>query len=295
MQELRSALELATDDELRELADLLYRRPLNPLDYFTLPSLDELQILERRALIDNLEKRFCYLAADGVTVLRGRTEGLSYRCVLEAVCKHLKLPRSPHLSVMDLEAEVFLNLLGRLWQQMSSHERQRLSGRFRTALRRTSRRSATLAQQLAIQTQNADPLRLILEGGGALAVSTVVRPMLLSLVARQFAWHYAAYQVGQQIALKGGAAVAAQIQGRFLMQLAQRGMAVSTARYAAVRGVLSVLGPALWTVFLADLGWRAISTNYARIIPAIFTLAQIRLTRAGVLGDSDPAWECPLA
>jgi len=27
------------------------------------------------------------------------------------------------------------------------------------------------------------------------------------------------------------------------------------------------------------LGWKAIATNYGRIIPIIFTLAQIRLTR----------------
>ena len=43
------------------------------------------------------------------------------------------------------------------------------------------------------------------------------------------------------------------------------------------------LGPALWSWFLADLGWRAIATNYGRVIPVVFTLAQIRLTR-------EPVW-----
>jgi uncharacterized protein YaaW (UPF0174 family) len=36
----------------------------------------------------------------------------------------------------------------------------------------------------------------------------------------------------------------------------------------------------MWAWFFADLGWRAIATNYGRIIPTIFALAQIRLTRA---------------
>jgi uncharacterized protein YaaW (UPF0174 family) len=44
--------------------------------------------------------------------------------------------------------------------------------------------------------------------------------------------------------------------------------------------VFAVLGPVMWGWFFADLGWRAIATNYGRIIPTIFALAQIRLTRA---------------
>ncbi|MGB5769534.1 MAG: hypothetical protein WBM32_06640, partial [Crocosphaera sp.] len=56
-------------------------------------------------------------------------------------------------------------------------------------------------------------------------------------------------------------------------------MALTAARYGAVRGVLAFVGPVLWGWFLADLGWRAIATNYGRIIPVIFALAQIRLTR----------------
>ena len=57
-------------------------------------------------------------------------------------------------------------------------------------------------------------------------------------------------------------------------------MVANTARYTAVRGVFAFLGPVLWAGFIADLGWRAIATNYTRIIPVIFTLAQIRLTRS---------------
>ena len=63
------------------------------------------------------------------------------------------------------------------------------------------------------------------------------------------------------------------------MQLASRGMAINAARYGAVRGVFACLGPALWTWFIVDLGWRAIASNYTRVIPVVFTLAQIRLIR----------------
>jgi uncharacterized protein YaaW (UPF0174 family) len=56
-------------------------------------------------------------------------------------------------------------------------------------------------------------------------------------------------------------------------------MTLTAARYGAVRTIFAFAGPALWGWFLADLGWRAIATNYGRIIPVIFALAQIRLTR----------------
>jgi uncharacterized protein YaaW (UPF0174 family) len=56
-------------------------------------------------------------------------------------------------------------------------------------------------------------------------------------------------------------------------------MTISAARYGAVRSVFAFMGPVMWAWFFADLGWRAIATNYGRIIPTVFTLAQIRLTR----------------
>ena len=32
----------------------------------------------------------------------------------------------------------------------------------------------------------------------------------------------------------------------------------------------------MWGYFVADLGWKAIATNHGRVIPIVFTLAQIR-------------------
>ena len=96
--------------------------------------------------------------------------------------------------------------------------------------------------------------------------------MLLKEIARQFALHFASYQVAKEAVIRGGAAVT-------MLQTAQRGMAMSAARYGAARSVFACLGPALWTWFFADLGWQAIATNYSRTIPTIFALAQIRLIR----------------
>jgi uncharacterized protein YaaW (UPF0174 family) len=82
-----------------------------------------------------------------------------------------------------------------------------------------------------------------------------------------------------QQSVKGGAAAAAQFQGFVAMQMARRGLAINTARYATTRTVFAAVGPLLWAWLFADIGWRAIATNYGRIIPAVFALAQIRLTR----------------
>ena len=139
-----------------------------------------------------------------------------------------------------------------------------------------------LAEQLP-PTPHNDPVGLILKGGSALAVTSVVRPLVLQLLARQFAMHAATYQVAKQAA-QGGAAIATQIQSRAALQTAYRSMTLSAARYGTVRSLFAFLGPAMWAWFFADLGWRSIATNYSRVIPVIFTLAQIRLTRTECLG-----------
>ncbi|NEQ29226.1 MAG: hypothetical protein F6K28_61905, partial [Microcoleus sp. SIO2G3] len=99
-------------------------------------------------------------------------------------------------------------------------------------------------------------------------------------IARQFAIHAATYEVAKQAAVQGGVTIAAQVQGKVAVEMATRGMAVNAARYTAMRSMFALLGPALWTWFVADLGWRTIATNYGRVIPVVFTLAQIRLTRS---------------
>ena len=62
---MRSALELATEDELQQLTELLFCRRFNPLDYVHTPQPIDIQSRDREAWLDAIEQRFRYLAADG--------------------------------------------------------------------------------------------------------------------------------------------------------------------------------------------------------------------------------------
>jgi uncharacterized protein YaaW (UPF0174 family) len=273
MDELLMALELASEEELHYLADILFRRKFNPIDYLATPDVLEVQSLDRESLVEAIADRFRFLAADGFTVLRRQTDQLSYREVLERVCQHLKVKYSQTQSVADIESELFLNLLSRSWQKMPARERKQLNADLQSALT-----EADLQKSLPSDAQR-NPLGLVIKGGGAIAMSTVIQPAVMNLLAKQLAWHLATYQAGREVIKAGGTAIATRVQTYFSTYVARHGMAVAAARYGAVRSVFAVITPALWGVFFADLGWRAISTNYARIIPAIFLLAQIRLLR----------------
>lgn len=276
MDELRVALELANKEELQDLTAILFSRKFNPLDYVQTPEPIEVQSQNRQDWLDALEGRFRFLAADGMTVLRGKTQQVTYRDALIGVCKYLKIAYSETLTTVDLEAEVFLHLLGKVWKKLPAGEKRKLNERVQRQLIQSE-----LKEPLTLQK---DPLGLIFKGGSAIAVTSVIQPMLLKQIARQFAAHFASYQVAKQAVITGGTAAAKQFQGYASLQVARRGMAVSAARYGAVRSVFAFIGPIMWAWFFADLGWRAIATNYGRIIPTIFALAQIRLTR-------DECWE----
>ena len=274
MDELRIALELATEEELQQLTQLLFRRQLNPLDYVYTPDPIDVQSQNRRDWIDDLEQRFRFLAADGLTVLRGRSQQVTYRHVLIQVCRYLKLPYSQTLSTTELEAEIFLNLLRRAWKQLPASEKRTLTERVRAAIARSK-----FSQPLPLSLQK-NPMGILLKGGSALAVTSIIKPVLLQKIAHQFALHFASYQVAKEALVKGSTAAAAKLQSHLALQTARQGMALTAARYGATRSILAFVGPTLWAWFFADLGWRAISTNYSRIIPTIFALAQIRLTRS---------------
>ncbi len=277
---MRTALELATEDELQQLTELLFCRRFNPLDYVHTPQPIDIQSRDREAWLDAIEQRFRYLAADGVTVLRGRTDRVTYRTAIIQVCRYLKIPYSNNLATTDLEAEVFLNLLGKAWQQLPQSDRSGLTTKVQKSLAKCE-----LSQPLPLAVQR-DPLALLVKGGSAIAVSSIIQPILLQQIARQFALQFASYQVAKEALVRGGTAAAMQLQSQLALQGARQGMTMTAARYGAVRGIFACMGPVLWTWFFADLGWRSISTNYGRIIPIIFALAQIRLTRA-----EEACWE----
>jgi len=274
LDELRSALELATEDELQQLTQILFRRQFNPLDYLQTPEPIDVQSQDRQAWLDTLEQRFRFLAADGMTVLKGRTNDFTYRQALIQVCRYLKIPYSKKLSTTDLEAEIFLNLMSRAWKKLPPAEQKSITVRVQRSLAQSNQ-----SQPLPAHIQY-NPMDLIIKGGSALAVSSIVKPIILKQVARQFAIHFARYQMAKQAAVQGGAAAASQFQNYLVLQTAKRGMAANAARYGATRTLFAFVGPILWGYFFADLGWRAIATNYGRIIPTILALAQIRLLRS---------------
>lgn len=274
LDELRTALELATEDELQQLTKILFSRKFNPLDYVRTPDLIEVQSQKREMWLDTIEDRFRFLAADGLTVLQGRTQAVSYRQTLVRVCGYLKIPYSHQLSTTDLEAEVFLYLMGKSWHKLPASDRGELTVKVQKSLANTK-----FDQPLPAHIQH-DPIKLILKGSSAIAMNSVLKPLVLHQIARQFAFHFASYQVAKQTLIKGGLAVSSQLQSYIALYMAKRGMAINATQQVAVRGVFSILGPAMWGWFFADLGWRSISTNYGRIIPTIVALAQIRLTRA---------------
>ncbi|GCL35464.1 MULTISPECIES: YaaW family protein [Sphaerospermopsis] len=274
MDELRAVLELATEEELQDLTAILFSRKFNPLDYVHTPEPIVVQSQDRQAWLDAIENRFRFLAADGITVLRGRTDQVTYRQALIQVCKYLKIPYYDDLATIDLEAEVFLHLLGKVWKKLPKQEQQKIATKIQRQLL-----SSEEQKPLPLSLQK-DPLGLIFKGGSALAVTSVIQPYVLQQIARQFAIHLATYQVAKEAAITGTQVASKQFQSYVTAQMARRGMTVSAARYSAVRTVFAVVGPMMWAWFFADLGWRAIATNYGRIIPTIFTLAQIRLTRA---------------
>lgn len=277
MDELKAALELATEEELQQITQILFRRRFNPLDYWQTPEPLYIQSQDWEAWIDSLDRRFRYLAADGITVLQRRTQELSYREILIQVCHYLKIPYSGKMSATDIEAEIFLHLANKAWQKLPVAEKKSLKARIGQSLVK-----ANPPEALPVHLQH-DPLKILLKGSSVVAVSSILKPWLLKHIARQFAIHFASYQAARTALIKGGTAAVTGLGNQLALQAAKRGMAVNAARYGVARGAFSLLGPIMWGYFVADLGWKAIATNHSRIIPIIFTLAQIRLTRGDYL------------
>lgn len=269
LDELRAALELATEDDLRHLTKILFCRKFNPLDYLQTPDPIEVESQDWGSWIDAVEKRFRYLGADGITVLRKKSNQVSYRQILIRVCQYLKIPYSTQMTTTDIEADIFLYLVSKAWKKLPLCEQKTLIKEIELSLA-----DSTQGEPHHANFQN-NRLSLLLKGSSVIAINSFVKPWLLKHIAQQFVLHFARYQVAKQAVVGGGAVAANQI----VLNTARLRMVTTAARYGTFRGVFAFVGPMLWGWLLADLGWRAIATNYGRIIPVIFTLAQIRLTR----------------
>ena len=277
MDELRAGLALATEEELQQITQILFYRRFNPLDYWQTPEPIQVQSQDLDLWLDTLDRRFRYLAADGMTVLRGRTHEVSYREILIQVCNYLKIPYSVRMKSTDIEAEIFLHLISKAWDRLPVREQKSLQAQVGNSLA-----GSHPPEPLPAQLQHS-PLKILLKGSSILAVSSVLKSWLLKHIARQFALHFATYQAAKTAIIRGGTTAVAGVSNQLALQAAKKGMVTNAARYGTARGVLSVLGPVVWGYFIADLGWKAIATNYGRVIPIIFTLAQIRLIRGEYL------------
>lgn len=273
MQELQTALSLATEEELHEITAVLFQPKFNPWDYWRTPRPVEVASQDPAAWRQSIEQRFRFLAADGLTVLRGGWQQLSYHHVLIQICKHQKLPYQQSWSSLELESEVFLRLAERLWRQLPADRGQALCDRLQRALAQSP------AASRWPEFLDRDSIRLWLEGSSAIAVNSLLRPWLLQQLSQQLALEVARYQLARTACQHLGT-LGLHWPGQLALQSTKRAVLGHTIRYGALRSTLGILGPALWGWFLADLGWRAIATNYGRIIPVVFTLAQIRLIRS---------------
>jgi uncharacterized protein YaaW (UPF0174 family) len=278
LDELRAGLALATEEELQQITQILFNRRFNPLDYWQTPKPIEIQSQDLDLWLDSLDQRFRYLAADGMTVLRGRTQEVSYRDILIKVCHYLKIPYSHQMKTTDIEAEIFLHLVSKAWDKLPPQEQKTLQAQVGNSLTR-----AHPPEPLPIHLQH-NPLKILLKGTGVVTVNTVLKSWLLKHIARQFALHFATYQAAKTALIKGSTTAVAGLSNQLALQAAKKGMVTNAARYGAARGIFSILGPVVWGYFAADLGWKAIATNYGRVIPIVFTLAQIRLIRGEYLG-----------
>jgi uncharacterized protein YaaW (UPF0174 family) len=278
LDELRAGLALATEEELQQITQILFNRRFNPLDYWQTPEPIEIQSQDLDLWLDSLDQRIRYLAADGITVLRGRTQEVSYREILIKICHYIKIPYSIQMETTDIEAEIFLHLVSKAWDKLPPQEQKTLQAQVGKSLA-----AAHPPEPLPVQLQHS-PLKILLQGTGLVTISTVLKSWLLKYLAREFALHFATYQAAKTALIKGSTTAVAGLGNQLVLQAAKKGMMTNAARYGAARGIFSVLGPMMWGYFVADLGWKAIATNYGRVIPIVFTLAQIRLLRGDYLG-----------
>ncbi|CAN5959601.1 unnamed protein product [Sphagnum jensenii] len=285
--ELHMVLELASDAELSDLCNILYGKSLlSPLLKSVAPgdgsnrgsieeAMNEQQHGGRDALMDRLESRFLFLAADAKATLSGRRP--TYRDVLLQVRKKLQVPCSITFSTEDMEAEIFLHLL----QEYSSKPQNQPQKKRRVPYMESveSARAGKWHGNLvtAIRLGSQELLSVALKGGSAVTMST-----LQGIVSKQLSGKVlvetARYQLAKEAFVKGGQAVATKLECQVAMLAARQGLVGAAARYMTMRSTMMMLGPLLWGTFLADVVIRSLGTDYARVIRAIFAFAQIRLT-----------------
>eukprot|EP00741_Cyanophora_paradoxa_P008806 tig00001376_g8523.t1 len=321
---LAAVLAAASDGELEELTEILYRPKIDLRRAArALGLIEEEEVLEGPVFVERLmggapgsravweaklAGRLRECAATAAEVLGGRAAEVTYGRLLRRVCRRLALPLrsvepaapegSRQLAPPELELQVYMYVLREARDRMSPGERAQFDS-------------------FAAEGDEEEALRTLLKGGGAVALS-VLGPLAVQQAARTLAARLVALQArpaspppnsrpkcgaggapggGER---GGGGGCGARGGGR-----GGAGAARAGARLAFTRGLLGFLGPAMWAWFLADLGARALDVDVARLVPAVALLtqapppaqprsapthpAQIRLLKLPPADHTDPA------
>lgn len=238
----------------------------------------------RDALIRRIERRFRFLAADPEATLRGQWP--SYRDTLLSIHSRLGVPCSTGLATHDLEAEIFLFLLKEHADAVNAASPTSATAAEHAdhgdgmASPRDSSSSSSSARPNVFQRALA-PLKLgakevlpALTRLGATLALTNAQVNLARQLGTAFMRSSVQYEAAAQVA-----AAAGNVASKSAMRAAQKGLTAAASRYGAARSLLSVLGPIMWAATAIDLARMSIGCDYARIVKAVFALAQIRLLR----------------
>lgn len=290
-EDLWEVLDLCSDDELVALYNMLHSAsPFSPL-LKTLVRQEQPAALADRGrpqLMRRIESRFRFLAADSQAVLAGQRPG--YRSTLLRLCRQLGCTVSDGLAPADLETEVFVQLL-----QSHAHLVAGLSaapGEYVDA----AYEGDGMGGSALLPPQPAKPGRANVWAQRLAAPLALGAKQLLPAAAKVLS-AASVFGLGQQaVRTLGGNLMAQHLRYQALLtwcstgatssrlaarvlSAATQGLTSATARYAGVRGALSLAGPIMWGWMAVELSLAAMGTDWARITRAVFLLAQVRLLR----------------
>jgi len=243
----------------------------------------------RESLIRRIQHRFRFLAADAAATLRGSFP--SYRQTLVAIRNRLNVPCPSSLATHDLEAEIFLFLLQEHAEAVDAAASsasisaaavaEHANEGDGMALPPSAHRRPNIVQRLLAPIKlGAEEVLPALTKLGATVAVTNLHVNLAQKLGTVLAKRSVQYELALRMALSAGSkGVSAGVQGRLAVSAAQKGLTAAATRYAAVRSLLGFLGPVLWASTFLDLARMSIGTDYARVVRAVFMMAQIRLLR----------------
>jgi uncharacterized protein YaaW (UPF0174 family) len=235
-----------------------------------------------------VEARFRFLAADSTATMRGKRP--SYREALLSIRDRLSVECSSNLPTPDLEAEVFLHVLQNCVEYVQAEgdpdpataaavayaeNGDGMSSNAPSSQQPRSNWTERLTAPFRFGGKELLPSAMKLTGAVTL---TAVMKRTATQLGRQLIGHHMRYQAVAKAATSTAAKGAiSQWQRQAALAAAQKGLTSATLRYSAVQSALSFLGPMMWAWLAVDLVKAAVGTDYARVVRAVYLLAQVRL------------------